>query len=157
MRWLSILRELMRKNDGSMGRLVSVLIRQYPDNQQLLAVCAPWIASKPARSMEEGGDPSISTVAEQSPIVPKGAVLVKKFEKEPLPVPVVAPPDFTDEAPLLVARVDTLWEAMVDTERRMVDLEQWKATLFAGLPPADLAAWRALIDKVSAEHNLPKP
>lgn len=130
MRWLSIIRELMRKNDGSMGRLVTVLIKQYPDNQQLRTVCAPWIPANPAMPVQ-------SMQPEQPDDVPAGAVLVKKFVNDHPPVPVVAPPDFADEAGLIVPRVDTLWEAMVETNRRLNELErrwaelyQWKDSLF---------------------------
>lgn len=130
MRWLSIIRELMRKNDGSMGRLVVVLMKQYPDNKSLRDVCAPWIPASPAKD---------TTAPAVAPDLPPGAVLVKKFEDEkPLPkqkvVPVVAPVDFADEAELVVPRVDTLWEAMIEMERRMVEMEQWRSAL--SLPAA---------------------
>lgn len=123
MRWMSIIRELMRKNDGSMARLVMVLTKQYPANQQLAAVCAPWIPAQPAKTMEGATTPAPE--AGQAG-VPKGAVLVKKFDAAPEaePVPVVAPPDFADEAGLVVPRIDTLWEAMIDVERRIVELER---------------------------------
>lgn len=130
MRWLSIIRELMRKNDGSMGRLVTVLIKQYPENKQLLAVCSPWIAADPAMRGQ-------SMQPESPDDVPPGAVLVKKFVNDNSLVPVVAPHDFADEAGLVVPRIDTLWEAMVETERRLNELErrwdelyQWKDSLF---------------------------
>lgn len=131
MRWLSIIRELMRKDDGSMARLVVVLMKQYPDNKALAAVCAPWTPAVPARSA------LIEAPMPDEPNIPAGAVLVKKFDKKDTPVaapvgtkpasdpvPVVVPPDFADEATLVVPRLDTLWEAMIDTERRLVELEK---------------------------------
>lgn len=132
MRWLSIIRELMRKNDGSMARLVTVLIKQYPNNKDLIAVCAPWIPVMPAKSAEpveeNAGSPAQgapSPAPAPAAAIPKGAVLVKKFEDTPKePVPIVAPPDFADEADLVVPRIDTLWEAMIDVERRLTDVER---------------------------------
>lgn len=132
MRWLSIIRELMRKDDGSMARLVVVLIKQYPQNKALQAVCAPWIPATPART-----DP-VQSVPPDSPVkseplkpelvapVPTGAVLVKKFVAESKPVPVVVPADFADEAGMAVARIDTLWAAMIDVEQRLANIEGWR-------------------------------
>lgn len=143
MRWLSIIRELMRKNDGSMGRLAIVLMKQYPENKSLAAVCAPWIPANPAKSSPNTSAlPVVDSAAPEPsvPPVPPGAVLVKKFETEPKSkpkpelVPVVAPVDFADEAELVVPRIDTLWEAMVDMERRMVEMEQWRNALSAQRP-----------------------
>lgn len=131
MRWLSIIRELMRKNDGSMGRLVIVLMKQYPENKSLAAVCAPWVPATPAKSSPNTSVPASEVMPETA--VPPGAVLAKKFEPEtkskPDLVPVVVPPDFADEAELVVPRIDTLWEAMIDMERRMVEMEQWRSAL----------------------------
>lgn len=124
MRWLSIIRELMRKNDGSMAQLVIVLMRQYPENKSLAAVCAPWIPATPAKS-----SPNTSVPSAPDTVVPAGAVLAKKFEPELAVVPVVAPVDFAEEAALVVPRIDTLWEAMIDMERRMVEMEQWRSAL----------------------------
>jgi hypothetical protein len=140
MRWLSIIRELMRKNDGSMGRLVIVLMKQYPENKSLAAVCAPWIPATPAKSSPNTSVPLPADSAAPETVVPPGAVLAKKFESEPKSkpkpalVPVVAQPDFADEAELVVPRIDTLWEAMVDMERRMVEMEEWRSSLFAKRP-----------------------
>lgn len=135
MRWYSIIRELMRKNDGSMARLVVVLMKQYPENQALRDVCAPWIPATPAKTSSVDVDATL----------PPGAVLVKKFEAEsgpepktkpkpePAPklVPVAVPEDFAEDAPLTVARIDTLWAAMVDTENRLREIEEWRNSLFA--------------------------
>lgn len=98
MRWLSIIRELMRMNDGSMGRLVSALMKQYPENQSLRAVCAPWVPAAPAKTE----------------VLPSEVV------------PVVAAVDFATDVALVVPRVDTLWETLVDMERRLLELEQWR-------------------------------
>lgn len=141
MRWLSIIRELMRRNDGSMGVLVVVLMKQYPDNKALRDVCSPWIPATPAK------DTSDAVPAGTVP-VPAGAVLVKKFEDEASPdpksnpkpdpktklVPVVTPVDFAEEAELVVPRIDTLWAAMVDMEQRMVEMEQWRKALSISKP-----------------------
>lgn len=148
-RWYSILIELMRMNDGSMGRLVTVLISKYPQNDALRSVCAPWIPDRPA-TLQQGLPPPVMP----APVIPEkvappleipvGAVLVKEFtteaESKPKPklppVPVVAPSDFADEAGLVVPRIDTLWEAMIDTNRRLTEMEKWRASLFAVQPPA---------------------
>lgn len=100
MRWYRIILELMRRNDGSMARLVQALMRDYPDNKDLAAVCAPWIPAQPAKTLPPAEPPEL--------------------------VPVVVPADFADDAPLTIARLDTLWEAMVDVERRLVEIEQWR-------------------------------
>lgn len=178
MRWLSIIKELMRKNDGSMAKLVVALVRQYPNNSALLAVCAPWIPSLPARSTVGEHMPTPAIVTTE---LPPGAVLVQKFEPgfdlppepkpevplgpkvapntdgktavkpelkpegkaevksdskpdpkpapDPVPSPVAAPPDSDEDLSLLVARVDTLWAAMVDTEQRVVELERLRLEL----------------------------
>lgn len=126
MRWYRIILELMRRNDGSMTQLVQALMKDYPGNSALAVVCAPWTPSAPAKSLPI--PEPIPAPLVDSP-VPPGAVLVKKFRDEPEPkaVPVVAPADFADEAELVIPRLDTLWEAMVDMERRMVEMEQWRS------------------------------
>lgn len=133
MRWMSIIRELMRKNDGSMARLVVVLTKQYPDNKQLADVCAPWVPSQPAKSLSEI-PVSATTGTSTNTQVPDGAVLVKKFEDDepkpkPKPVPVIAPPDFVEDATLVLPRIDTLWAAMIDVEQRLVELEKLRADI----------------------------
>lgn len=115
MRWLSIIRELMRKNDGSMSRLVLALMKQYPDNKQLAAVSAPWIPAAPVKAMT--GD----VVAMPPPPTPELVALV-------------APAEDAEEAQLIVPRLDTLWEAMVDQERRLDELERLRDSLFAQQP-----------------------
>lgn len=125
MRWYSIIRELIRKNDGSMAVLVDVLMKQYPENKSLSAVCAPWIPSQPAKSAPvESATPEAPLAPSAS--VPTGAVLVKKFETKPELVPVVAPLDFAEEAEEVIPRIETLWAAMIDVEQRLVELEQWR-------------------------------
>lgn len=123
MRWLSIINELRRRDDGSLGRLVVVLMDQYPENQALRAVCAPWIPANPAKTTQDKPDVPVAPV-------PAGAVLVKKFTPEPKAavepkvVPLVAPADFADDAELVVPKIDTLWDAVVDMEQRYVELEK---------------------------------
>ena len=117
MRWLSIINELRRRDDGSLSRLVVILMEQYPENQALRTVCAPWIPAHPMQSAQE------KPVAAVAP-VPTGAVLVKKFVAEPKVVPLVAPADFADDAELVVPKIDTLWDAVVDMEQRYVELEK---------------------------------
>jgi len=97
MRWYSIIRHLMRLDDGSMGRLVVALMDQYPQNDALRAVCAPWIPALPA----------------QLTAVPKSQKLL----------PVVVPVDFADEADAVVPKIDTLWITMVETNVRLTRLE----------------------------------
>jgi len=130
LRWFSILRQLMKLNDGSMGRLVTTLLADYPENDALRTVCAPWIAASPA------GIPGASF--NLAP-VPEGVALVQKFipapsVEVPIGVPVVAPMESAEEAALMVARMDTLWAAMIEQERRMAELEAW-ARAYPFLPP----------------------
>ena len=116
MRWLSIINELRRRDDGSMGRLVVVLLRQYPENQQLRDVCAPWTPAAPAHE---------ATIA-----APTGFVPGKKGDAPEKPAPDVE--DIEEDA-LIVPRIDTLWDAMIDIEKRMIELEHLRETLRAAL------------------------
>jgi hypothetical protein len=117
MRWFSIINEMIRLGDDSMMRFVAVLMSKYPDNTRLAAVCAPWTPVAPA------------TIGDS------GAVLVKKFETEPpvkTLVPLVTVPDFAGEASLVVPRVNTLWEAVAQFEKRFAELEAQVVTLQGG-------------------------
>lgn len=161
MRWYSIIRHLMRLDDGSMGRLVVVLMNQYPANDALRAVCSPWIPSRPMTR------PSSHQVEEPAKAVeplelPPGTVLVEEFtgddapakkgksgpkgspEPKPEPfktelVPVVVPVDFADEADAVIPKMETLWATVIEQDRRIKELErrwtelyEWRNSLFGG-------------------------
>lgn len=130
MRWYSIIRHLMRLNDGSMGRLVVALMNQYPANDALRSVCAPWIPATPAKITQPGAGASAAPESEDVPepiALPKGTVLVEKFKgkqtPQPTVVPVVVPADFADEADAVVPKIETLWATVVEQDKRIVRLE----------------------------------
>lgn len=102
MRWYSIIRHLMRLDDGSMGRLVIVLMTEYPNNDALRTVCAPWIPALPS----------------QIQVLPQ-----KRLTVEDDLVPVVVPIDFADEADTVVPKMDTLWSTVVEVNKRLILLE----------------------------------
>lgn len=126
-RWFRIINELIRKDDGSMARLVIVLMRDYPNNKALRDVCAPWIPASPMQAPP----------ADKPAPIPVGAVLVKEFvedELDALPspakkkakhvtseevIPLVASADFADEADLVIPKIQTLWDAMTSTGEQM--------------------------------------
>ena len=115
MRWLSIIQEMRRRDDGSMSMLVNVLMKQYPENKQLREVCAPWIPTAPAK---ETLSATIVTTANAT----TAGVLVSKKPKKLIPV--VVDPDFSADADLVVPKLTTLWDAMIDTEKRITEMEK---------------------------------
>lgn len=116
LRWQSVINEAEKQN--TMGQLVPVLLARYPENAQLKSACSPFAAAEPVKSSPVGKDP----------VVPEGAVLVKKFEKKDDPAPVAAKestaltiPD--DEAAITIA---SLRIVAAETEKRLKDLEEWR-------------------------------
>ncbi len=71
MRWLSMIREFMRKDDGSMGRLVKILMGYYPDNHELANVCAPWVLEAPAQTQRVVPPPVIKKPVKQEEVTVK--------------------------------------------------------------------------------------
>lgn len=154
MRWYSIIRHLMRLDDGSMGRLVVALMNQYPSNDALRSVCSPWIPSQPmTRPAASNAHPAEPQVA--APVVlPPGSVLVEEFKGAGAPdkkpkakaepeklIPVVVPVDFAEEADAVVPKMETLWATVIEQDRRIKELErrwtelyEWRNNLFGGQP-----------------------
>lgn len=161
MRWYSIIRHLMRLDDGSMSRLVVALMAQYPANDALRRVCSPWIPAQPLTTISLAAQPGTqgspqggpaTTPAPGTPlgtpvvpvpiVLPEGTVLVKEFKADDgPPVPVVAPHDFAEEADAVVPRMETLWATVIEQdrhirelERRWTELYEWRNSLFGGKP-----------------------
>lgn len=122
-RWFYVLDELRKLDDGSMARLVLVMIKEYPNNNDLLAVCAPWIPAAPATSQFYPEKDR----ANGPPMPPPPPVPV---------VPVVVPVDFAEDADLIVPRLETLWQAVREQaekiahqEERLKQQETWLANM----------------------------
>lgn len=158
-RWFSIITELMRMNDGSMNRLVTVLISKYPHNDALRTVCSPWI-SVPMRDGINASAPVPVPTPVPTPVpvqskahvtvattidIPEGAALVQKYEPDaatPTPngitprtdiklVPLVVSEEFSDDAALVIPRVQTLWDLMAEINERLILLEEWRSAMLA--------------------------
>lgn len=118
LRWQSVINEAEKQN--AMGKLVPTLLARYPDNAQLIAACKPFEAADPVAA------PPV-TKPKTEPTVPKGAVLVKKFEPETKSVPLQAPEETAtiviDDAEATIA---SLRLAAAAQEKRLVELEQWR-------------------------------
>lgn len=110
MRWLSIIRELMFMNDGSLSRLVIVLMNQYPNNTTLRAVCAPWMPVAPASVLTTHADPLPVAVAQS-------------------PVPVMVAAEFAEEAALILPRLDALWQTMIEVNAQITAIEAHLAAI----------------------------
>lgn len=154
MRWYSIIRHLMRLNDGSMSRLVVALMGQYPANDALRSVCSPWIPSQPMTGNAKGAKQPDHEADKAPFVLPEGTVLVEEFDpvgkpkkskETPAPpvvppvVPLVAPVDFADEADAVVPKMETLWATVIEQDRRIKELErrwtelyEWRNNLFGG-------------------------
>lgn len=122
-RWFYVLDELRKLDDGSMGRLVQVMMKEYPGNSELQKVCAPWIPASPATSQ--------FYPREDRPAAPPMP------PPPPVPVvPVVVPVDFAEDADLIVPRLETLWiavreqaERIVQQDERLKQQEVWLANM----------------------------
>lgn len=106
-RWFYVLDELRKLDDGSMGRLVQVMMKEYPENSELKNACAPWIPAAPATSTFYQDKPREPSAPMPPPLVPV--------------VPVVVPVDFAEDADLIVPRLETLWQAVREQAERIAD------------------------------------
>lgn len=103
LRWQSVINEAEKQ--GTLHKLVPVLLARYPENRQLIAACAPWEAADP-----------VQTVPNQKQKTPAVEL-----------VPLIVPKEFADIAyEDTVATIASLRMSIASQEKRLADLESWR-------------------------------